>query len=209
MRDKGPDEAISPVSGVSAPDEVAAARADTYALLAALLWRAPDQPLLDRLAATGSGHGELEAARASLAEAVAAADPRALEREHFSLFVGVGGSLLLPYASYYQTGFLHERPLAEVRADLYRLGLVRADGLAEPEDHFAFLCEVMAALIRRACGNAAIDDAAFFARHLQPWGRRFCRDLERCEDATPFYRSVGTLGRVVMEIEAAAFALPE
>jgi TorA maturation chaperone TorD len=66
----------------------------------------------------------------------------------------------------------------------------------------------MAALIRRTCGTAPINDAVFFERHLRPWGRRFCRDLERCETAM-FYRPVGTLGRVVMEIEAAAFALPE
>ena len=128
--------------------------------------------------------------------------PEAAENEHFELFTGVGGGDLFPYASYYLTGFMHERPLAEVRADLHRLGLVRADGVSEPEDHIAFLCEMMAVLIRG--GDAA---GGFFARHLGPWAIGFFRDLEKA-DAARFYRSVGTLGRLLMEVEAAAFALP-
>ena len=191
-------------------DEVSAARADIYALLAALLWRAPDAALLGQLAATPdpAGAGDLAAARAALARAAAATTAEAAAREHFDLLIGVGGGELFPYASYYLTGFLHERPLAELRADLHRLGLVRAEGLAEPEDHIAFVCEVMATLIHGGAGTPEIDDAVFFARHLRPWARAAFRDMERCEAAT-FYRAVGTLGRVVMEIETAAFELPQ
>jgi TorA maturation chaperone TorD len=188
-------------------DEVAASRGDSYALLASLLWRAPDSAMLQRLAVPPTAQGELAKARAALAEAAASADPVAVAREHFALFIGVGGSELTPYASYYLTGFLHERPLADLRADLRRLGLSAAPGLGEPEDHLAFLCEVMAALIRG--GNiAAIDEAAFFARHLQPWARRCFHDMENCPSAR-FYRPVGRLGRLIMEIEADAFVLPE
>ncbi|MCW3474157.1 molecular chaperone TorD family protein [Rhodovastum sp. RN2-1] len=203
--------AAAPLGALVGLDEVSAARADAYALLATLLWRAPDQSTLDRLAVPPVGQGELAAARAALADAAALADLAEVEREHFNLFIGVGGSELMPYASYYLTGFLHERPLAELRADLHRLGLARAEGVSEPEDNVAFLCEVMAGLIRDAIptqGTPPIDDAVFFARHLQPWARHFFRDLERCE-AAHFYRPVGTLGRLVMEIEAGAFALPE
>ena len=49
--------------------------------------------------------------------------------------------------------------------------------------------------------------AQLFEKHLAPWIGRFFADLERAE-AADFYRRVGTLGRVFMEIETEAFALP-
>ena len=184
-------------------DDIDAGRVRIYALLAALLWRAPDAALLAGLARPPAPEGEIGAALAALAEQAASTSPADAEREHFNLFTGVGGGEMLPYASYYLTGFLHERPLADLRDDLRALRLLRAEHLAEPEDHIAFVCEVMAGLIGR---DAAPDDAAFFARHLQPWARGFFKDLETHPSAR-FYRPVGRLGRVVMEIEAAAFAL--
>jgi TorA maturation chaperone TorD len=171
------------------------------------MWRPPDSNFMRSLAAPVSGEGPLGAARAALAEAATYADPYAVEREHFTLFTGVAGGELFPYASYYLTGFLFERPLAEVRTDLRRLELKSSNELTEPEDHIAFLCEVMAKLIRREA-RPEIDDARFFRRHLEPWAARFFADLERNETAR-FYRPVGRLGRLVMEIEAAAFDLPE
>ena len=189
-------------------DEVAAARADTYALLAHLLWHAPDTALLRRLAAPIMGEGPLADTRRALAAAAAATDAVQVEREHFNLFTGLGGGELLPYASYYLTGFVHERPLAEVRADLHTLGLVRTEGLHEPEDHIAFLFEVMAALIRGAGETAdGIEDAAFFRRHIQPWAGRLFDDLERAEAAC-FYLPVARLGRLLIDIETQAAGLP-
>jgi len=188
-------------------DEVSEARADTYALLAHLLWQAPDAALLRRLAVPTPGAGPLAEARRAIGEAARIGDATLIEREHFTLFTGLGGGELMPYASYYLTGFIHERPLAEVRTDLQRLGLVRTEGLAEPEDHIAFLCEVMAGLIRGNCGTAEIDDAIFFTRHLQPWAGRCFADLEAAEDAA-FYSKVGRLGRLLIEIETQAAALP-
>jgi TorA maturation chaperone TorD len=85
--------------------------------------------------------------------------------------------------------------------------LVRSEGIAEPEDHMAFLCETMAGLIRAGEGAFALDEEKFFARHLQPWARGFFKDLERVADA-PLYAALGQMGRVVIEIEQAAFALP-
>ena len=41
-----------------------------------------------------------------------------IAREFFDLFIGVGRGELLPYGSYYLTGFLHERPLARLRENL-------------------------------------------------------------------------------------------
>lgn len=199
--------AAKPLTPSAALDDVSAARVELYTLLATLLWQAPDADLLKALANPGQGGGELGAARAALAAAASATTAEAVEREHFDLLQGVAGGELFPYASYYLTGFLHERPLAEVRDDLRRLGLVRDAELAEPEDHIAFLCEVMVGLINGACAAEGLDDAAFFRRHLAPWARGFFTDLER-HDIARFYRAVGTLGRIAMEIEAAALELP-
>jgi TorA maturation chaperone TorD len=187
-------------------DEVDAARADLYALLAHLIWHAPDATLLRRLSAPVAGGGPIAEARRALADAARATDAKAVEREHFDLLVGVAGGEILPYASYYLTGFVHERPLAEVRSDLARLGLVRTEGLHEPEDHIAFLFEVMAALIRGAADHG-IDDAQFFQRHIQGWSARLFADLARTERAT-FYRSVAGLAAALIDLETQAAALP-
>jgi TorA maturation chaperone TorD len=113
----------------------------------------------------------------------------------------------LPYGSYYLTGFLHERPLARLRARLSQLGIERAEGQAEPEDHAATLCEIMSGLISGRLPAAADTDRELFEKHLAPWIGRFFTDLESAESAD-FYRRVGMLGRVFIDIETQAFALP-
>jgi TorA maturation chaperone TorD len=50
-------------------------------------------------------------------------------------------------------------------------------------------------------------ERGLFDKHMAPWIGRFFADLERAEAAV-FYRRVGTLGRVFIEIETEAFALP-
>ena len=125
----------------------------------------------------------------------------------FDLFIGLGRGELLPYGSYYLTGFLHERPLARLREDLAQLGIERVDGQAEPEDHAAILCEIMAGLASGRFPAPAGADRELFEKHLAPWIGRFFADLERAE-AADFYRRVGALGRVFIEIETEAFALP-
>jgi hypothetical protein len=72
---------------------------------------------------------------------------------------------VLPYASYYMTGFLHERPLARVRADLARLGIERSDEQREPEDHIAILCDVMAGLASGRLGRDFAAERDFFDRY--------------------------------------------
>ncbi|RYJ00658.1 MAG: molecular chaperone TorD, partial [Acetobacteraceae bacterium] len=143
--------------------------------------------------------------RIGLAAAAGRAEADAVAGEYFALFIGVGRGELLPYASYYLTGFLHERPLAELRGTLAGLGIARAAGVAEPEDHLGFCCEVMAGLLEgRFAGQPAED---FFARHLAPWAERCFADMATAEAAV-FYRAVGALGRTAIEIEQAAAALP-
>jgi len=193
----------------AAIDEIAAvdkARAQEYALLANLLGRAPDADLLRRLAELCGDQSPLGVAHAALAEAAGRATRESVEREYFDLFIGLGRGELLPYGSYYLTGFLHERPLARLRYDLARLGIERAPGRAEPEDHAAILCEIMAGLVSGRLLAPRGADRALFEAHLAPWMERFFADLERA-NAAAFYRSIGALGRVFMAVEAEAFAL--
>jgi TorA maturation chaperone TorD len=187
-------------------DEVDQARAENYALVGRLLWRAPTVEDIAALSVLRGDASEIGLARLSLAGAAASADVDALGREFFRLFVGVGRGEFLPYASYYLTGFLHERPLARVREDLARLGVVRDGRTLEPEDHISILFDVMAGLVTRRFEAEGIDEQVFFDRHIKPWAARFFVDLELA-DAGEFYRCVGTLGRRIVEIEEAAFSM--
>ena len=119
--------------------------------------------------------------------------------EYHRLFIGLGRGELVPYGSWYQTGFLMELPLGALRRDLAALGFERAPGVHEPEDHVAALCEVMAQL--------ALDpdipverQRGFFRAHIGPWIRRFCRDLDAVP-AAPLYGAVGRLAAAFFEIE--------
>jgi TorA maturation chaperone TorD len=194
-------------TGADLQDPVDTERARLFALLGRLMGAAPDASLLARLKLLDGTDGELGEAYGALAAAAASALVDAVEREYFTLFIGVGRGELLPYASYYLTGFLHERPLADLRGDLGSLGIERAEGVAEPEDHIAFLCETYAGLIAGAFAAPPEEAAPFFARHIRPWAARMFADLEKAEAAS-FYRAVGRLGRVTVEIEAAAADLP-
>jgi TorA maturation chaperone TorD len=188
-------------------DEVNAARAQEYALLAALLMRAPDAALLSRLSELRADASLLGLAHAALAEAAEKTTAEKVEREFFDLFIGIGRGELLPYGSYYLTGFLQERPLARLREDLARIGIARADGVVEPEDHAGILCEIMSGLASRRLPAPPNSDQVIFDKHMAPWIGRFFSDLENAE-AADFYKRLGTLGRVFMDIEAEAFELP-
>ena len=190
------------------PDDVDVARAQEYSLLSALLLNSPDRQLLDRLAGLAGDNSELGRAHAALAAVASRADRDSVEREFFTLFVGVGRGEIMPYASYYMTGFVQGRPLADLRATLQRLGIERAEGQVEPEDHAAILMDVMASVIRGTIPAPAGTDREIFDAHLAPWIARFFSDLERSK-AAKFYVGVGTVGRVFMEIERHAFLLSE
>ena len=188
-------------------DEIDAARAQEYALLAALLMRAPDAGFLSKLSELRADASPLGLAHAALAEAAEKTTAESIEREFFDLFIGLGRGELLPYGSYYLTGFLHERPLARLREDLARIGIARADGVVEPEDHAAILCEIMSGLASRRLPAPPNSDQMIVDKHMAPWIGRFFTDLENAE-AADFYKRLGTLGRIYMDIEAEAFDLP-
>ena len=183
------------------------ARILAYRMLGALIWRAPDTATLEAVAALRGDNSEFGMARLALADAAAAEDAESLGRRYFALFIGVGRGEFLPYASYYLTGFLHERPLADVRADLARLGLAREERIGEPEDHAAILFDVMAGLIAGEHEAEGLDADTFFQRHIAPWAGRFFADLE-LTGTCPFYAQVGRAGRLFLEIETEALRLP-
>ena len=187
-------------------DPIDLARSEQYRFVAALLTKAPNDALLAQIAQLEGDDTAMGQAFAALAGAAAKADPKAVEREHFELFVGVGRGELLPYASFYLTGFLNERPLAELRDDLARLGVARAEGRHEPEDHIALLFEVMADMATGEIDADAQVQAAFFARHIAPWAAQFFDDLAIAPSAK-FYRPLAEIGRLLTDIEARAFSL--
>lgn len=193
--------------GNAEPDDIDRARAEEYALLASLLLTPPDAVFLARLSALAEGDNTpLGRAHAALGHAAAAASAETVGREYFDLFIGVGRGELVPYASYYLTGFLNERPLARLRGDMLRLGIERADAHSDPEDHLGSLCEMMSGFAGKHFVIAAREEHDFFERHVAPWAARFFADLESAK-AARFYRSVGTLGRTFIDIENEAFAM--
>jgi TorA maturation chaperone TorD len=196
------------VTAKSEVDEIDQLRAAEYGLLSLLLGKAPDADTLARVATLKGDASDLGMAHVELATAASAADDRAVSREFFDLFIGLGRGELLPYASYYLTGFLHERPLARVREDLDRLGIERAGVSREPEDHIAILLEVMSGLARGEFEADFSEQTRFFERHIKPWAARMFADLEMSQSAK-FYRAVGRVGRVFIELESEAFALSE
>ncbi len=178
-----------------------------YKLLARYLAAPPDRELLDLTKGLEGDDTPFGRAIAALAAAAADTTPEAAQDEYHALFVGLGRGELLPYASYYLTGFLQERPLAELRGDLERLGVARAEGCPEPEDHAAALCEVMAGLISGAFGDGRLaTQKRFFETHVATWMGRLFADLEEARSAR-LYRHLGTVGRRFLEIEGTAFAM--
>lgn len=184
-------------------DTEAALRAGTYSLLSRLLAAPPDRQTLDllrRIDRSPEGADSLlGAAWQMLATAADRADTETLDDEYHALFIGLGRGELVPYGSWYMTGFLMEQPLAQLRSDLKRLGFERQEGVYESEDHAAGLCDVMAMLNSEE--EAAYDmQWEFMNRHMLPWMQRFFRDLQKAESAS-FYRAVGQLGEQFLEVE--------
>lgn len=184
-------------------------RAAFYGLLSRLLSRAPDAADLNGLAGLAGDDTPLGAGIAALARVARNTTPAAAEREFNTLFIGLGRGELLPYASYYLTGFLNEKPLATLRSHMAKLGIARDADTKEPEDHIATLCEIMAGLIEgrhHAEPLALADQEAFFNTHIAVWAGHFFGDLEAA-GAAVLYAPVGTIGRAFMDIEIEAFRM--
>ena len=197
---------MHPQASDPAPEEVG--RQVIFSFLARVLARPVTQAERGFVASFAAGEAPINRAFSDFHSALEAADDAALERNYHDSFIGVGRGELLPYASYYLTGFLNEKPLAELRRDLGELGFARAEGVSEPEDHIASLCDVMAQLIDGTITGefSVYDQERFFAAHIKPWAAKFFADLEAAKSAGP-YRFVGGIGKLFMEIEEEGFGM--
>ena len=191
----------------AAPADEDRVRGNLYALLGRLLAAPPDASLLQVLREISPDPDDdslLAASWQMLAVAAVRADAEQLRQEYDSLFIGLGRGEVVPYGSWYLTGFLMEQPLAQLRGDLNALGIERQPGVHEPEDHAAALCDTMALLITGEAPAPLEQQHVFYSRHLEPWMPRFFRDLQQAGSAR-FYRAVGQLGEQFIGVESQAF----
>jgi TorA maturation chaperone TorD len=183
-------------------------RASAYALLAALLRAAPDQALLDYVGGLSpdgeSEIDEMSEAMGELAKAARAQDVARLELEYNDLFIGVGRGEVVPYGSWYLTGFLMEQPLSDLREHLRALGFERSENTREPEDHAAALFEVFSVMIEDAYSLARQQE--FFQLRMLPWLERFFADLGQARSAE-FYSSVARFGAAFLKLESAYLSM--
>jgi TorA maturation chaperone TorD len=190
----------------AAIDEIEEARSREYLMIASLLRSVPQVETLTAIGRLGGDETPLGMARIGLAEAASRAKPADVAAEFFSLFIGIGRGELLPYASFYLTGFLHERPLARLREDMARLGIERAEGNFDPEDHLGLLMEIMAGFANGTFEVELSEQEAFFERHLAPWAERCMADIAVSPSAR-FYKAVAIYGMRFLEVEREAFAI--
>lgn len=183
-------------------------RADFYNFLGLLLASPPDQMVLDQTAGLTGDESELGQAISALARVAQVTKPAAAEREFNALFIGLGRGELLPFASYYLTGFLNEKPLAVLRGDMAAQGITRAPNVYEPEDNIASMMEMMGGMIVGRFGAPASlgEQQTFWNRHIGPWAGHFFSDLEAAENSV-LYASVGAAGRLFMAIERIGFRM--
>ena len=183
-------------------------RAGAYGLLAAMLRAKPEQTLLDHLIELSpQSDAEPDAlfeAMSGLAVAARNIDLDQLEDEYNALFIGVGKGEVVPYESWYLTGFLMEQPLSDLRDDLRALGFERSADTQEPEDHVAAIFEVFSVMISDASGLS--EQQRFFETHMKPWLERFFADLGKARSAN-FYKSVAQFGAAFIELESAYLSM--
>jgi TorA maturation chaperone TorD len=198
-------EAAVTVETVTEEDRL---RADLYNYLGLMLAAPPAEMLLEQTAGLSGDATPLGESITQLARVAKRTKPAAAEREFNALFIGLGRGELLPYASYYLTGFLNEKPLAALRNDMSARGLSRAPNVFEPEDNIASLMEMMGAMIvgRFNTPVSLAEQKTFFNKHIGPWAAHFFADLEGAKNSV-LYASVGAVGRAFMEIEAEGFRM--
>lgn len=189
-------------------DESQQIRASSYALLATLLANPPGDELLTQLQGIEVDKDDpkdIVNAWSMLGMAAKINHASSISDEYHALFIGVGRGELVPFASWYLTGFLMERPLAHLRQRLSDLGYERQENVKEPEDHAAALCEVMGQLILDEDTNFHTE-CAFYENFIGNWMGQFFSDLQNTE-ATGFYAAVGQLGESFLSIEKRYFSM--
>jgi TorA maturation chaperone TorD len=198
-----------PVS--SALDEETA-RAEVYGLLAALFYAPPSPELLAQLRvavteAPAAG-GFLEEPWRQFVGVVRELGDEQVANEYDALFGGVGKPEVYLFGSFYQSGFLNEKPLAALRGDLATLGLARDETMSETEDHVACVCEVMRYLIAGDDVEIAnlTQQQKFFSTHLQPWVPAMCEAISAHPKAR-FYAASAAFTAAFVSVETQGFDL--
>ena len=184
-------------------------RAQLYGMLSGLLAEVPKAEVIQSLTKLEGDDTEIGKAFAALAVAAKDTTPEQAEDEYNALFVGMGtGGAVTPFASQYETGFLYDTPLAELRQKMSELGIAYDGEQKEPEDHIAFILEIMHAMITGTTGIPSDMETQreFFDSHIANWAAKFFEDLENANPAN-FYKPVGTLGRLFLAVEVDAFAM--
>lgn len=184
-------------------DQTQLLRASVYELLGRLLAREPEENTIQSLRDIGdvdASEGPVAMGWQLMKQAAEKTDLQSIHEEYFSLLIGVGRGELVPFGSWYITGFLMEKPVAVLRADLKRLGIERQSSVKESEDHIAALCDAMALIIRNSDEISFATQRAFFNDHLEPWVQRFFSDMQNARTAH-FYRSVGFFGESFFDFE--------
>lgn len=201
---------MNATSAMDHEQAVDAMRADFYRLLGALMLAPPSAELLQHLGATTTEPDADDALNLAWCDLVAASadassDMEGVVAEYDALFIGVGRGEVVPYASWYITGMLMDKPLLAVREDLEAFGLQREKESKEPEDHAGALCELMAHLVSDG-GLDYASQKSIYVRHLASWMRRFFGDLQQASSAR-FYRAVGAWAVAFMAVESDYFLL--
>ncbi|MBB3994907.1 TorA maturation chaperone TorD [Sulfitobacter undariae] len=189
-------------------DEEDRLRADLYNYLGVMLAGPPDELLLAQTAGLSGDDTPLGKAIGGLARVAKVSKPKPVRTEYNALFIGLGRGELLPYASYYMTGFLNEKPLANLRADMAALRITRSETVFEPEDNIASLMEMMGGMIVGRFGGAVPLERQkeFFNKHIAPWATHFFTDLQGAK-ASVLYASLGAVGAEFLNIEQEAFRM--
>jgi len=128
--------------------------------------------------------------------------------EYVRLFIGVGRGELLPYSSYYLTGFLNDKPLSRLKDDMGLMGIVRKENVKEPEDHISSLFDIMSGMIVGSFDKifSLKEQSDFFEKHINPWAHLLMLDIETSKSAV-FYVPVGTIGKEFIQIERDVFRM--
>ena len=183
-------------------------RADMYSFLASLLRTEPNAELVNQLTNLESDDSPIGKAIKTLSKLASSMDLPTIRDEYVRIFVGVGRGEILPFASYYLTGFLKDKPLAKLRNDMKEIGIELAENVKEPEDHIASLFDMMSGLILGKFNKkfSISEQKDFFNKHLGPWVDLLMRDIESSKIAV-FYSPIGTIGREFIEIERSSFSM--
>jgi|TARA_B110000305_G_scaffold26576_1_gene24282 TorA maturation chaperone TorD len=189
-------------------DEEDQLRADMYSFLASLLRSEPSADLVEQLTLLKSDNTPIGNAIKVLAKLASSLDLHEIRDEYVKIFIGVGRGEILPFASYYLTGFLKDKPLAKLRNDMKEIGIEMSADVKEPEDHIASLFDIMSGVILGKFDRkfSITEQRDFFNKHLAPWVELLMRDIEASKIAV-FYAPVGTLGREFIEIERSSFKM--